>query len=168
MKLPDHEIHRRIKIMQYEARLRIDAGIFVVMPVLRSNTAPSFCYTIGLSEIYNHPEIIISGLSINLCNHIFGALHQMLENNQPLQAGKGYGEFIIDSVTGKDATMKAELCNDLVKQTHTCQCTAILNTNDYQVIQLIYPDANNNYPDSSEYNHREFSQEILTFIATIQ
>ena len=62
-----------------------------------TNYAPSFAYSIGLTQIYNHPEIICFGLSKDLGHTIINDAAQLIKKGGPIEPGKTYTNIFKNS-----------------------------------------------------------------------
>lgn len=68
---------------------------FAVMAIGSSPTSPSFAYTIGLHIHYNHPELIIIGLPIEVAYQVLNTLgHAIKTDNLILPVGGLYNEVL--------------------------------------------------------------------------
>ncbi|WP_217643846.1 DUF4262 domain-containing protein [Pedobacter rhizosphaerae] len=67
-------------------------GLQVIM-VNATNYSPSFAYSIGLWESYEHPEIICFGLSTELGHAIINDVAEKIKSGQKLESGKIYSEI---------------------------------------------------------------------------
>jgi len=64
---------------------------FSIVSVFASNNTPSYAYTIGLHETYNHPEIIVLGLPAQSSHRaITNAVESILDGGKKISTGINY------------------------------------------------------------------------------
>lgn len=85
----DHLLHN--------TKLNIDKFGLQVIMVSSTSYCPSFSYSIGLTETYNHPEIICFGLSNDLGYEIINDIAELIKNGEKFEAGKISTEIFKDS-----------------------------------------------------------------------
>lgn len=72
----------------HKTKLSIDKfGLHVIL-VSSTSYCPSFAYSIGLLETYNHPEIICLGLPNDLGHAIINDIAELIKNGERFEAGK--------------------------------------------------------------------------------
>jgi Domain of unknown function (DUF4262) len=71
-------------------------GLQVIM-VSSTNYSPSFAYSIGLFEKYNHPEIICFGLPDKLGHEIINDVADLIKNGETIKTRKNYSNIFKDS-----------------------------------------------------------------------
>ena len=68
-----------------------------VISVTSTDYLPSFSYSIGLTQTYQHPEIICFGLSSSLGHEIVNDIASMIKNGIIFEDGKIYTDIFQDS-----------------------------------------------------------------------
>ena len=68
-----------------------------VISVTSTDYLPSFSYSIGLTQTYQHPEIICFGLPSSLGHEIINDIASMLKNGTIFEEGKMYTDIFQDS-----------------------------------------------------------------------
>lgn len=68
-----------------------------VISVTSTDYSPSFSYSIGLTQTYQHPEIICFGLSSGLGHEIINDIASMIKNGTIFEDGKIYTDIFQDS-----------------------------------------------------------------------
>ena len=78
---------------------RLNIGKFGLQVIMVGSTSylPSFAYSIGLTQTYNHPEIICFGLPNNLAHAIINDIAEIIEKGEKIVAGKEYDEIFKNS-----------------------------------------------------------------------
>jgi hypothetical protein len=71
-------------------------GLQVIM-VGKTSYCPSFAYSIGLTQTYNHPEIICFGLPNDLGRAIINDIAEIIKKGETIEIGKIYTEIFKDS-----------------------------------------------------------------------
>jgi len=59
-----------------------------------SEDRPCFAYTIGLMETFGHPEIIMSGLDIELMQHLLNDIGDLIKNGETFNDGQLVGQIV--------------------------------------------------------------------------
>jgi hypothetical protein len=78
-------------------KLNIDKFGLQVIMVSSTSYCPSFAYSIGLTQTYNHPEIICFGLSNDLGHAIINDIAEIIKSGERFEAGKISTEIFKDS-----------------------------------------------------------------------
>ncbi|WP_281233604.1 DUF4262 domain-containing protein [Flavobacterium gelatinilyticum] len=101
---------------------------------------PSFAYSIGLWEKYNHPEIICFGLSNSLLHTLINNVAETVKENETIITGKNYSGIFMNG--------SAEFLNVHSDNISDYFGTAInyYKRNDFQALQLIWTDRNDKFP----------------------
>ena len=81
----------------HNTKLNIDKFGLQVIMVSSTSYCPSFAYSIGLTETYNHPEIICFGLSNDLGHAIINDIAELIKNGEKFEAEKISTEIFKDS-----------------------------------------------------------------------
>lgn len=79
------------------AKLNIDKFGLQVIMVNSANYLPSFVYSVGLTETYNHPEIICFGLPTDLGHNIINDIAQLIKVGERIDTEKVYTEIFKNS-----------------------------------------------------------------------
>lgn len=80
-----------------KTQLNIDKFGLQVIMVSATNYSPSFAYSIGLTKMYNHPELICFGLSNDLGHEIINDIAGIIKDGESIESGKVYTEIFKDS-----------------------------------------------------------------------
>jgi hypothetical protein len=56
--------------------------------------SPSYAYTIGLTNSFGHPELIIMGLGIQLMTELLNIAGDLIKNRKEIQLNKDYVDFL--------------------------------------------------------------------------
>jgi hypothetical protein len=65
--------------------------------VVSTSYCPSFAYSIGLTQTYNHPEIICFGLPNDIGHAIINDIADIIQKGETIDTGKIYTEIFSDS-----------------------------------------------------------------------
>lgn len=118
---------------------------------------PSFAYTIGLKETYNHPEIIVFGLKQEVMGGILNALGTEIKNGKNYEPNADY-ENVISNYPIRFIEVKKEHYPDYLGYAGWFY----ENTFDFPAYQLVWTDKENNYPWENGFNENwKFKQPIL-------
>lgn len=80
-----------------DAKLNIDKFGLQVIMVGSTSYLPSFAYSIGLKETYNHPEIICFGLPNDIGHAIINDIAEIIKKEERIEIGKIYTEIFKDN-----------------------------------------------------------------------
>jgi hypothetical protein len=69
-----------------------------VISIRASEYLPSFSYSIGLLESYQHPELICFGLSTDLMHALINDAAVMIKQGEKLESGRNYDNIFANSV----------------------------------------------------------------------
>ncbi|WP_276380059.1 DUF4262 domain-containing protein [Flavobacterium sp. H4147] len=123
-----------------KTRNNIDKYGLQIIVIEATDYLPSFAYSIGLWEKYNHPEIICFGLSNNLLHTLINDVAEMIKENESIITEKNYLNIFKDS--------KAEFIN--VHPDNIADYFGIAinfyKSDDFPALQLIWTDRNDNFP----------------------
>ena len=108
--------------------------------VSATNYCSSFAYSVGLTETYNHPEIICFGLPNNLGHEIINDVAKIIERGEVIVCGKKYEELFEKS--------SAKFINVDKKNIEDYFGVAIpyYENREFDAIQLIWTDKNDRFP----------------------
>ena len=114
-------------------------GLQVIM-VSSTEYSPSFAYSIGLWERYNHPEIICFGFSNDLGHAIINDVARIIKSGDKILIDKTYSEIFEES---KATFLKVDERNidDYFKVARR-----YYNNNHFESLQLIWTDRNDKFP----------------------
>ena len=114
-------------------------GLQVIM-VSSTSYLPSFAYSIGLWQTYQHPEIICFGFSNDLGHTILNDVAELIKNGERMEAGKNYDNIFEDS--------KAEFLNVALDNISDYFGTALnyYEGNKFPALQLVWTDHDDKFP----------------------
>lgn len=130
---------------------------FSIVSVFASNNTPSYAYTIGLHETYNHPEIIVLGLPAQPSHGVIAnAVESILDGGKKISVGINYKGIA-------NADVVFNVVSDFYKTKY-----ALLAMDYYgslegvEFIQMLWPDPEGRFPFDFDFNKDfRFSQPIL-------
>ncbi len=144
---PDHECIPTDELL-IQTRLNVDKYGLQVITVSSTPYLPSFAYSVGLQETYNHPEIICFGFSNELGHVIINDVAALIKAGERIVANKIYDNVFENS--------RATFLN-----------VDLLNINDYfgvalgfyqgkpfSALQLIWTDRNDRFPWEDGFEHK--------------
>ena len=130
-----------------------------IVHVNESATTPRFSYTIGLYERYGHPEVLITGLPMEVADPV---LH-----NVAYQVGEG--KQFLDGTTSKDDGLLdgyALLFRNIPFAEHEKLLGLAFwyyKTSDFPSVQCVWPDRNHQYPWSDKVDAAAKRDQVLYF-----
>ena len=111
-----------------------------VVKILEDDKGPGFCYSIGLFETFNHPEIIIVGPNLDLAHTLINNIGEDLKNGMGYETGKLYPDIL----DGFDCLM-LKVKEEHYKQ-HFGYAQWYYKNKSFPVLQCIYPTVKGVYP----------------------
>jgi len=130
-------------------------GLQVIM-VSSTKYSPSFAYSIGLTETYDHPEIICFGLSNDLAQEIINDVAEIIKNGDIIEIGENYYKIFKDS--------RATFLN-VDKRSFSDYFGAGLNyyeNKKFKALQLVWTDRNDKFPWEENFEEEFlYSQPLL-------
>jgi hypothetical protein len=111
-----------------------------VQHVFGDETGPSFSYSIGLFETYKHSEILIIGLSQELCQLIINNMAFDIKNGMVYYPFHFYPDILDNFDCYITSVNKSNLEN------YVFQAEQYYGNSDFPVIQCIYPTINGIFP----------------------
>ncbi|MCQ4035080.1 DUF4262 domain-containing protein [Kaistella montana] len=119
-------------------------GLSVII-IEATDYLPSFAYSIGLWQKFNHPEIICFGLRTQTLHTIINDVADLIKNGQVIQAGKTYDNIFENS--------KSEFLNVDKRNLGDYFGTAIdfYNSKNFQALQLVWTDRNDKFPWETDF-----------------
>jgi Domain of unknown function (DUF4262) len=135
----DHSCINKEDLLE-ETKLNIEKFGLQVILVTSSGYLPSFGYSVGLWETYQHPEIICFGLPTTLTHAIINDVAEIIKNRERIQVNKPYTDIFKNS--------RAEFITVAPDNIEDYFNTAIIHfdTNDFPAIQLVWTDRNDKFP----------------------
>lgn len=114
-------------------------GVQVII-IKSTDYLPSFAYSVGLWQKYNHPEIICFGLSTTLLHEIINDVAEIVKANELIVEDKTYLNIFEDS-RSEFLKVAPENIND-----YFTTAINLYNTNDFPALQLVWTDRNDKFP----------------------
>jgi hypothetical protein len=94
----EHNCIDKDNLLKY-TKLNIDKFGLQVIMVGSTSYSPSFAYSIGLTQTYNHPEIICFGLPNDIGHAIINDIAKIIKKGETIDTEKIYTEIFKDSRT---------------------------------------------------------------------
>jgi len=69
---------------------------WIVFKVLEDDRGPGFCYSVGLYKHYQHPEIVIVGLKLDLAHILINEIGESIKEGKKFHSGEFYPEILDD------------------------------------------------------------------------
>lgn len=150
----ENKKHNCLDLEQTEQHIK-KYGLSVIK-VESTGYLPSFAYSVGLSETYNHPEIICFGLSTKLLHELINDVSKIIEVEGKINIDKEYDNIFQNS---RAKFLKVD------KENINSYFTVAINyfkTDKIKCLQLIWTDRNNKFPWENGYEKEfKFKQPLL-------
>ncbi|MEN2399462.1 DUF4262 domain-containing protein [Flavobacterium sp. MC2016-06] len=114
-------------------------GLQVII-VSATDYLPSFAYSIGLWQKYNHPEIICFGLSNSLLHTLINDVAEIIKKNESITEEKNYPEIF---ESGRAEFLKVHPDNIL---DYFGSAINFYEREDFPAFQLVWTDRNDKFP----------------------
>ena len=119
-----------------------------------------FLYTIGLTEKYNHPEVVITGIGMQQAKAIVDCAVKKIEDGRQFGVDEISDEVIIGS-DGSSVNVKFVSTNMHNRIRYMCQAYYHHDENDFKALQLLWPDTSGVFPDNENFEEKFKSQFLL-------
>ncbi len=144
-----------------EAKVRIAANIiehgFHIACIDTDGYSPAFAYTIGLNASYQHPEIIVFGLQLNVLNAILRDMATRVKEGERFESHRSY----TDVLEGYDVQF-LEVDKQNVSDHLGFAGWYYGGHFEFPVLQMIWPDKESNWPWEEAFNPNFlYSQPLL-------
>jgi hypothetical protein len=120
---------------------KIEKHGFAHIFVSASETAPSFCYTLGLTKNFNHPELIIVGLPQEVSGGILNVIGRAAIAGNPVDMTKPS-----DQVLKGFSALFGEVVDPVVFENYTSSAGWLNQGQPYKLYQVIWPDNQGLFP----------------------
>lgn len=118
---------------------------------------PSFVYTIGLYEKFQHPEIIIFGLKTDVMGRLLNHLRDEIRKGESYKSNKIYSG-LLEGYEIQFLEVKKENYPDYLGYASWYYKKSF----DFPVLQMIWPDKESKWPWENDFNeHWKFKQPLL-------
>ena len=119
-------------------------GLSVII-IEASDYLPSFAYSIGLWQKFQHPEIICFGLRIETLHSLINDVAELIKKGIKIETNKTYEEIFENS---KAEFLKVDQRN---LTNYFGAAINFYNDNTFPALQLIWTDRNNKFPWESDF-----------------
>lgn len=101
---------------------------------------PSFAYSIGLWQKYNHPEIICFGLSVQTLHTLINDVAELIKQGNVIETGRSYNDFF-ENGTAEFLKIDSRNIGD-----YFGTALDFYGVEDLPALQLIWTDRSNKFP----------------------
>lgn len=130
-------------------------GCYIAM--IESDHLPSFAYSIGLYEKFEHPEIICFGLNIDMMGNLINEVAAMIKQGSKIQTDVSYPDFLENVDVKFIPVSKSFYGNYFGYGTRYYK-----DSTDFSALQLVWPDKENSFPWDEGFNPDwKFKQPLL-------
>lgn len=122
-------------------KLNIEKHGLQIIGISATDYLPSFSYSIGLYESYQHPEIICFGLPTDLAHTIINDVANLIKNGETIALNQEYGDQIFKETRAQFLHVDVKNIEDYFG--------AALNYyqhDNFSALQLVWADRNNKLP----------------------
>jgi len=141
----------------------IDKYGWHVLKIFEADKGPGFVYSVGLFKTYNHPEIIIVGLKLDLAHILINNIGEDIKNGLRFQSGQMYND-ILDNFKCLMIDVKKEHYKEYVGNG-----LWYYEGDNFPLMQCIYPTVKGIYPWEKDWPEDiKYLQPILGDIGQIK
>ncbi len=135
---------------------------WAVLLVEATDYLPSFAYTVGLWENYNHPELISFGLTTKTLHAILNIGGDLIKAGQVLQVDRTYDDFFDGGQSQFVPVDKSSLTD------YFSNAISYNQTKDFPAMQLVWTDKKGKFPWEMTYEEEfVYRQPLLDRNATL-
>lgn len=150
-----HQCFDRNELLE-RTKLNIEKFGLQVMMVSSDGYNPSFAYSIGLSQTYNHPEIICFGLPGDLGHAILNDVNEIIKQQGAIKPDREYDNIF---KTGKSVFLKVDKRNI---EDYFGVAIDYYEEEKFEALQLIWTDRNDKFPWEENFEEKFlYSQPLL-------
>ncbi|SEW56353.1 DUF4262 domain-containing protein [Chitinophaga arvensicola] len=143
-------------ISKKEIQDKIDQYGCYIIGIESEDHLPGFAYTIGLTQQFNHPEIICFGLSTGLLKDILNDACELIKNGQSFQPGIDYDDFL------EDFPLQFLSVDQSFLPDYFGIANAFYHASEYTALQLVWPDKQSLFPWETGFHAAwKFKQPLL-------
>lgn len=106
---------------------------------------PSFTYTIGLRETYDHPELIVYGLEAETAHGLIASAVDLLKEGAVLEDGGRYAKVL----RGHDVAARL-----VPEPGYPLNVARMYYGDDVRAVQLVWPDAAGKFPWEEDFDQQ--------------
>lgn len=114
---------------------------------LFADESPSFCYSTGIYKTFNIPEVFISSLPRNLSFTLVESYVNKFKDKKSVSVG-----IRIDDLTDRFPVYFAKVPTEKLVD-YVLSIIRFYRDEDYQYLQLIYPDTSGHFPNDAGYDY---------------
>lgn len=142
------EIERRIVLLRAEFLANIEQHGFAVRGVFPTEALehPPFNYTVGIAKTWGLPELIVSGVNMEVASHLFWSVVDRIKAGNPVQP-----DVPIEEIAGVPVVFKRCPKQGLVMERMT-GAVNIHGDRPWEVLQLVWPDPQGFFPWDADYD----------------
>lgn len=135
----------------------IDEVGFQMIDITDDNYLPPYVYTLGLSQQFNHPEIICFGLSSEVIQSFLTIAKDKIEEGEIFEPHKPYTGFLDKNVKVYFLPVDENYLKDYLGYADW-----FYKGENYSAMQLVWPDKRGNFPWDKKFDQNlEFAQPLL-------
>ena len=130
----DHTIHEHIEKFGWHVAL-----------IPEDEVGPAFAFSVGLVKSFNHPEILIVGLNVQLMHQMINGIGDEVKAGKRFSPGHKYPGFL----EGHECLFQT--VDEKFYRDYLGTATAFYRGKDFPVLQCLWPDMNGVFPGEPEF-----------------
>jgi hypothetical protein len=134
---------KKLIALQQEIKMNIEVYGWHVVKVDDDAVGPSYGYSIGLFEKFNHPEIIIIGPEVDIIHFLINQIGESVMKGVIFQPAYSYSTFI------EGAYLRFATVDKKYYPTYVEHAKDYYTNNAFPLLQCLYPDPKGIYPDQA-------------------
>ncbi|PTL82282.1 DUF4262 domain-containing protein [Vitiosangium sp. GDMCC 1.1324] len=113
-----------------------------LIPEGKSEAEPAFAYTIGLFHQYEHPELILFGMSLEDMHVVLNDCARLVKKGRRLRPGQKLGDILAE---GYELLLREVKAPQSYKE-HVGYAIAFYKGLNFPLLQVLWPDARKRFP----------------------
>lgn len=123
----------------------------MVAPTIDDTGAP-FAYTVGLSKTFNHPELIIVGVSPDIGGAILNIAGARIKQGENFKLEPDQNVRLVSELFGGKYVAAIKSVTQCAKLSYLCQAVRLYGEGGFDALQIVMPDKSGKFPWDNEYD----------------
>lgn len=128
-----------------------------VIKVTADPPRPPFAYSIGLTQRFGHPEVLVAGLDLDVLHQLVNTVGEAVREGRTFAAGQTYGEVL----EGYDVAFRPVLRHHYAA--YVGRALDHYGDAPFEVLQLFWPDAEGAFPWEARFPEEGRDRQPLLF-----
>jgi hypothetical protein len=122
-----------------------------------------FVYSIGLTESFGHPELIMIGINPQSGGRIINSAGDLIKDGERLTLPDGVDVKYMDNLFGNNYRAAIKKVTRPAKLANLCQAANLYGDDGFEALQIVMPDKNGNFPWDEGYDSQAMRKQKLLY-----